>query len=614
MLDRQLTHALNAALVEADRTPDGELLRRFAAARDDAAFELLLRRHADLVWKVCRGVLRDDLHAAEDAFQATFVALAERARAIARHDSPAAWLFRVARHAALRTRKRRASRPLEPLPDALAAPSRPSAVSLEGAEHAAVLAEEVDRLPPRYREPVILCFFQGYTHAQTAARLGCAVGTVASRVARAKDWLRDRLTDRGVVLGVPLGTALAAPVDGATTPAVVRACVRSAVDATVAPAHILAISKEVLLAMNSFRPKWTFAAVLLAGALATGAILNAGAATPWPTAASAEPGTPDAADPAPAPAGAAQPERPTAARAVQRASSQRSLARIAQAIRTYQTIHGRLPTDILDKNGKPLLSWRVAILPHLEQANLYKEFKLDERWDSDANKKWGQTLIRLYVPPGDPAVDPDGYGLTLVKRFTGPSTLHRPGGSLDLTDAPWDRQKATLLLAEVGDAVPWARPDDPVVTPAAKDKPFTPQKPPVWAGPYSNVVNVAFLSGDAASLKPDLPSETVASLIFWNDAKVLPKRDELLAPIPPEEAADDIRALQQTLRKMTDEIVTLNDEAIELRGELMQVQKSANDPATRLAGEAIELDRHLQLLRNDVRNLREELEKAKKPK
>ena len=612
MLDRQFTHALNAALFEADQTPDSELLRRFVATRDDTAFELLLRRHADLVWKVCRAVLRDDLHAAEDAFQASFIALAQQARAISQRELLAAWLFRVARHAALRTRKRSLSRSLEPLPIDVPAPASFPDISAEVAEQAAMVAEEVDRLPPRYRDPVILCFYQGYTHVQAALRLGWAVGTVASRVARAKDWLRDRLTNRGVVLSIPLGAALTVPVEGAMNPALIRACVLSVIDATVVPVHILSISKEVLSAMRPVQPKWVFAAILLAGGLATGAILNVGVAKPSLTAEPAEPAKTEMVDPVSAPNGAAQPKQPTVARAIDRAWSQRNLARLAQAIRHYQIDHGHLPTDIVDKNGKALLSWRVAILPYIDQSAVYKIFKLDEPWDSDTNKRGGQVLIKTFMAALKiPLINPDGYGLTLVKRFTGPNTLHMPGESVDLTKTP-DGQRMTLLLAEVGDPIPWTKPGDPVITPAAKDKPFTPKDPPLWAGPYSNVINVAFADGDALSLKPDLSAETVASLIYWNDGMVLPERDELIAAIPPKQETEDIKELQQNLRQMTDEIVKLSEEEIKLRSELMRLKKSAEDPATRLAREVLEMDWHLLFRRNDLRNLREAVEKAKK--
>src|SRR5947209_450979 len=90
-----------------DGVPDAELLRRAATGADPAAFELLVRRHAALVWRVCRAVA-GDRHAAEDAFQAAFLALARKATAV--RESVPGWLYRVAAHAALRARHRDALR------------------------------------------------------------------------------------------------------------------------------------------------------------------------------------------------------------------------------------------------------------------------------------------------------------------------------------------------------------------------------------------------------------------------------------------------------------------------------------------------------------------------
>src|SRR6516162_7517805 len=84
-----------AATGDAAGPADADLLARFAAHRDEAAFELLVWRHGPLVLGVCRRWLRDR-YAAEDAFQATFLALARRAGAISRRPSVAGWLYRVA--------------------------------------------------------------------------------------------------------------------------------------------------------------------------------------------------------------------------------------------------------------------------------------------------------------------------------------------------------------------------------------------------------------------------------------------------------------------------------------------------------------------------------------
>jgi DNA-directed RNA polymerase specialized sigma24 family protein len=103
---RSFVHLFSSAGPVGDQVPDRELLRRFAHERDAAAFELLVRRHADAVWTACRGVLRCEADA-EDAFQATFVVLARRAGTV-RGPSAGAWLYRVARNAALKLRERAA--------------------------------------------------------------------------------------------------------------------------------------------------------------------------------------------------------------------------------------------------------------------------------------------------------------------------------------------------------------------------------------------------------------------------------------------------------------------------------------------------------------------------
>src|SRR4051812_38174980 len=176
----------------ADPGTDADLLARFAREKDPAAFEALVARHAGLVLRTCRGVLRDH-HAAEDAAQAAFLALARQAGAV--RGSPAGWLFRVARRVAARAARRP---PVETVPgadlDRLPAP-HPAAPDREAE---AALHDELARLPGKYLAPVLLCYMAGLTHAEAAARLGWPVGTVAGRVARAKDLLAARLTRRGV--------------------------------------------------------------------------------------------------------------------------------------------------------------------------------------------------------------------------------------------------------------------------------------------------------------------------------------------------------------------------------------------------------------------------------
>src|SRR5262245_17649595 len=184
---------------------DAALLGRFARDRDEAAFELLVWRHAGMVLRVCRAALRDH-HAAEDACQAVFLARARQASRVGRRGTVAGWLFRVARRVSARAARR--GRPAAAVDlDRLPTPETDPAPD---ADLARLLHDELARLPDRYRVPLLVCFFEGLSHAEAARRLGWPVGTVAGRVARAKGWLRRRLARRGVTAPAGVGALLAA--------------------------------------------------------------------------------------------------------------------------------------------------------------------------------------------------------------------------------------------------------------------------------------------------------------------------------------------------------------------------------------------------------------------
>lgn len=186
---------------------DAELLRRFAVEQDEAAFAALVRRHGPMVLGVCRRIL-DDTHAADDAFQATFLLLVRKARSIGRPELLANWLYGVAYRVARKARaamSRRRTHSVYHVDDIPAKPQVEIALDLRP-----ILDEEVHRLPPRYRGPVVLCYLEGKSNDEAARQLGCPVGTVWGRLSRARDLLRERLARRGVALSLAaLGTALA---------------------------------------------------------------------------------------------------------------------------------------------------------------------------------------------------------------------------------------------------------------------------------------------------------------------------------------------------------------------------------------------------------------------
>jgi RNA polymerase sigma factor (sigma-70 family) len=186
-----------AGPAEGHAATDRQLLERFAAHREEWAFAVLVERHGPAVLAVCRHLL--DAHDADDAFQATFLVLARKARSVAWHESVGGWLHAVAHRIALKARGDAARRRRRERRFAGVLPIQPAADVL-GQELRAALDGELGRLPARYHQPVVLCYLEGQTVEQAARQLLCPAGTVKSRLARARELLRSRLTRRGLAL------------------------------------------------------------------------------------------------------------------------------------------------------------------------------------------------------------------------------------------------------------------------------------------------------------------------------------------------------------------------------------------------------------------------------
>jgi RNA polymerase sigma factor (sigma-70 family) len=237
-----------------DEPTDGALLERVATRREEAAFAALVRRYGPLVLAVCRRVLRQEQDA-EDAFQATFLVLVRKAGSIGKRESVGSWLYSVACRTARKARGTRARRQMREteLSDVPAAEASPEWL---GQEIRAVLDEEVNRLPAKYRLPFVFCYFEGKTNEQAARLLGCPLGTVLSRLARARERLRGRLTRRGLAFPAALvAVILAERAALAEVPALlVEATVRSAalfaggqaVAAGATSARVAALARGVL--------------------------------------------------------------------------------------------------------------------------------------------------------------------------------------------------------------------------------------------------------------------------------------------------------------------------------------------------------------------------------
>jgi len=188
---------------------DGQLLEQFARGRAEAveaAFAALVQRHGPMVLGICRAVL-GDWHDAEDACQAAFLVLAQRAGSIRRRDAVGSWLYSTARRVALRARRQAAQRRERERRLAQSATAEP--VSAPPADPWTELYEELDRLPEPFRAVVVLCDLEGHSYEQAAGTLHCPVGTVQSRLARGRQRLRRRLERRGLSSAIALVDASA---------------------------------------------------------------------------------------------------------------------------------------------------------------------------------------------------------------------------------------------------------------------------------------------------------------------------------------------------------------------------------------------------------------------
>jgi RNA polymerase sigma factor (sigma-70 family) len=482
---------------------DGQLLEQFLSRRDEgaeAAFATLVALHGPMVWNVCRGVLTDP-HAAEDAFQATFLILARKAGSIRQRDAVGPWLFGVARRVAVRARTAAARRRLaEGQATEMRVTSTLDPLKREQLES---LHEEVDRLPEKYRAPVVLCHIEGLTHAEAATLLKCPVGTVSIRLSRARELLRARLTRRGLVLpaafaaamlsaetataAMPMPTGLAA----STIKVAMHVAAGKVMTAGVVPASVTQLATGELRSMILSKLTVAGAAVLAAGLITAG--------VGWL-----------AAGEKPAPVAVATPARAVEDDPRDRARSSNNFKLMGLAMNNFAIQNNnRFPAAAIRKDGKPLLSWRVALLPFLDQKALYDKFHLDEPWDSPHNKELLKEMPAVYAPITHKDRSQDS---TYYQAFVGPGALFE-GGEGTTAAAIRDGAAFTIMVVEGAEPVPWTKPED---------LPYDPEKPlPKLGGQYDDGFHVVFADGSALFLSKKLDDKTLRALITRNGGEPL---------------------------------------------------------------------------------------------
>src|SRR5579883_1561908 len=279
---------------------DGQLLERFAACRSqgrdleaESAFALLIERHGPMVFRVCRNILRDP-HEADDAFQATFLVVLRQAGTIHKSESVGPWLHGVAQRVAACARTAAARRRtherrwFERRRDATApALAGPADLDFWPTIHA-----ELDRLPERYRAPIVLCDLEERSLDEVARLLGWPLGTVKSRLNRGRQQLRDRLVRRGIAPGVAglvlSGSVATRPADAAIamSPALAEAAAQlihtAGAVAGGSSATVLSLARAARRTMVLTKLKMTLVGLIVAGLTAMG--IGAMATGPQPLA------------------------------------------------------------------------------------------------------------------------------------------------------------------------------------------------------------------------------------------------------------------------------------------------------------------------------------------
>ncbi len=139
-------------------------------------------------------------------------------------------------------------------------------------------------------------------------------------------------------------------------------------------------------------------------------------------------------------------------------NSQDNLKQIALAFHNYADVNnGQLPRDLTDKDGKVLLSWRVQMLPYVDQGDLYKKFKLDEPWDGKTNRELVEKMPDVF---SSPRVVVKKKGFTVYQGFAGAGALFEPGKKLRFPASILDGTANTIMAVESSMAVPWTKPAD----------------------------------------------------------------------------------------------------------------------------------------------------------
>jgi hypothetical protein len=198
--------------------------------------------------------------------------------------------------------------------------------------------------------------------------------------------------------------------------------------------------------------------------------------------------------------------------AAARAQSQNNLKQLALAMHNYHGTYGAFPpAAVYSKDGKPGLSWRVQLLPFLDQNDLYNEFHLDEAWDSPHNKKLLAKMPKVFAAPTDEKSVKAHE--TFYQAFVGKGTVFEGKKGIRITDIT-DGTSNTVMFVEAGKAVPWTKPED---IPYDAAKPV----PKLGGLGFPNGFSAAFCDGSVRFVSRTISEKTLRAAITRNGGEVL---------------------------------------------------------------------------------------------
>jgi hypothetical protein len=197
----------------------------------------------------------------------------------------------------------------------------------------------------------------------------------------------------------------------------------------------------------------------------------------------------------------------SARESARRAQGMNNLKQLALAMYNYHDVHGHFPPAAIKGPNGHSHSWRVAVLPYVEQDALYNEYRLTEPWDSEHNKKLLARMPQVFRSPAEPA----GTTTSSYYVLVGATTMFPPTGEGVKLSEITDGTSNTVMLVEAKRDVPWTRPDDILYSP---DQPL-----PELGGFHNGIISAAFADGSAQTIKQQTDETVLRRMIEKADGQ-----------------------------------------------------------------------------------------------